>query len=108
AIVLLTVAKCRSFKGAQAMATYPVLLMMFLPMIGMIPGIEQTWWIWAVPMGNYIAAMKHEHTEVQQLLALAVLMVYTGLALAAATRLFFSESELLAEKAGKVARAEAV
>jgi sodium transport system permease protein len=97
AMCMLCVSSCKTFKDAQAISMYPMCIIVSLPMLALIPGIEQHFWINLIPLTNTLVALKHPQSSLFNLLFGVVesLAITVG-CLFIATRIFFSEKAMFA------------
>lgn len=63
AFCMACVSFCRNFKDGQAIASYPMLIAITLPMLALAPGIEKHWWTVLVPIANVLICVKHPQSS---------------------------------------------
>jgi sodium transport system permease protein len=101
AMCMLCVSSCKTFKDAQAIAMYPMFLLVSLPALAVIPGIEQTGWVNFVPLTNTLIALKHPQAGLTPLaMGLFETVLLILLCLLAASRIFFSEKSMFSGAGG--------
>lgn len=95
ALCMLCVSACKTFKDAQAISLYPMIVILSLPMVAMIPGIEQRPWVAALPLTNSLIALKHPQSGLLNLiLCSAESLTIIAISLWFAGRIFFSEKSV--------------
>lgn len=95
AMCMLAVSGCKTFKDAQAICAYPMMFILLLPMLAVIPGIEQYPGVAFIPLTNTLLALKHPQSSMLQL----VLGVLESISIIAfclwlSGRIFFSEKSM--------------
>jgi sodium transport system permease protein len=102
AVCLLFVSACRTFKDGQAIVTYPMILIMTLPVLSFVPGIEQNQWMYLVPFTNLLLCLKHPQSNYLSLaLALVQTVAVCLFSLWLSGKVFFSEKAVLSFSGGQ-------
>ena len=104
ALCLAAVAYCRNFKDGQAMATYPMLAAISLPLITMAPGIEKNWWTVFIPVTNLVLCVKHPQSSSMFLLESTILSAAAiAVCLWIANKIYFAQSSFTGAAASSTA-----